>query len=98
MNKEKLCWGLMLLFVGGVLLLNNLDIIDFYWRSVFSMWPVLLIVVGVNVLVPRKGIGNVIFILVTVAALAFLGYCGMFTPRNDWWNFDQQSWHNDENE
>ena len=95
MNKEKLSWGLILLFVGGILLLNNLDIINFYWRSVFSMWPVILIVVGVNLLVPRKGIGNAVSIVVTIAALAFLAYRGTFPPRSDWWVFDNRSWHNE---
>jgi len=95
MNKEKLSWGLILLFVGGVLLLSNLDVINFYWRSVFSMWPVILIVVGVNLLVPRQGIGSAVSIIVTIAALAFLTYRGMFPPHNDWWGFDNKSWHSE---
>lgn len=86
MNKEKLSWGLILLFVGGVLLLDNLDVINFYWRSVFSMWPVILIIIGINLLVPKRGIGNAVSIVVTIAALAFLAYRGMFPPSNDWWN------------
>lgn len=95
MNKEKLSWGLILLFVGGVLLLDNLDIINFYWRSVLSMWPVILIVIGVNLLVPRRGIGNVVSIVVTIAALAFLAYRGLFPPHNNWWMFDNKSWHSE---
>lgn len=97
MNKEKLSWGLILLFVGGVLLLDNLDIINFYWRSVFSMWPVILIIIGVNLLVPRRGIGNAVSIVVTVAALAFLAYRGTFPPRSDWWIFNHRNWHTDRN-
>ena len=92
MNKEKLSWGLILLFVGGVLLLDNLDVIDFYWRSVFSMWPVILIIIGVNLLVPRHGIGNVISIVVTIAALAFLAFRGTFPPKDNWWIFDNKGW------
>jgi hypothetical protein len=92
MNKEKLSWGLILLFVGGVLLLDNLDVINFYWRSVLSMWPVMLIVIGVNLLVPKRGIGNAVSIVVTVAALAFLAYRGTFPPRSNWWVFNNQSW------
>ncbi|MGV3761131.1 LiaI-LiaF-like domain-containing protein [Parapedobacter sp.] len=92
MNKEKLSWGLILLFVGGVLLLDNLDVIDFYWRSVFSMWPVILIIIGVNLLVPKKGIGNAISIVVTVAALAFLAFRGTFPPHGNWWMFDHNDW------
>lgn len=92
MNKQKLSWGLILLFVGGVLLLDNLDVIDFYWRSVFSMWPVILIIIGVNLLVPKRGIGNVVSIIVTVAALAFLAFRGTFPPHDNWWNFDNKGW------
>ena len=93
MNKEKLSWGLILLFVGGILLLDNLDVINFYWRSVFSMWPIILIVIGVNLLVPRRGIGPAISIVVTVAALAFLAYWGTFPPRSNWWAFSNKSWN-----
>ncbi|MEC3881079.1 LiaI-LiaF-like domain-containing protein [Parapedobacter sp. 10938] len=92
MNKEKLSWGLILLFVGGVLLLDNLDIIDFYWRSVFSMWPIILIIIGVNLLVPKRGIGNAISIVVTIAALAFLAFRGTFPPHDNWWIFDHKHW------
>lgn len=91
MNKEKLSWGLILLFIGGVLLLDNLDVINFYWRSVFSMWPVILIVIGVNLLVPRRGVGNAVSVIVTIAALAFLAYRGMFPPHNNWWMFDNNT-------
>src|SRR5690606_8652883 len=90
MNKEKLSWGLILLFIGGVLLLDNLDVINFYWRSVFSMWPVILIVIGINLLVPKRGIGQALSILVTVAALAFLAYRGTFPPKSNWWGTDKR--------
>ncbi len=92
MNKEKLSWGLILLFVGTALLLDNLNVINFYWRSVFSMWPIILIVIGVNLLVPKRGIGPAVSIVVTVAALAFLAYRGTFPPRSDWWVFSNKSW------
>ncbi len=92
MNKEKLSWGLILLFVGGVLLLDNLDVIDFYWRSVFSMWPVILIIIGVNLLVPKRGIGNAVSVIVTIAALAFLAFRGTFPPHDNWWIFDNKAW------
>lgn len=96
MNKEKLSWGLILLFAGVIILLNNLHVINFYWRSVFSLWPVILIIIGVNLLVPRRGTGNAISILVTLTALAFLAYRGTFPPRSDWWVFNNKSWKTEE--
>lgn len=96
MNKEKFGWGLILLFIGGVLLLDNLNVIDFYWRSVFHLWPVVLIVIGVNLLVPRRGIGPLISITVTVIALAFLAYQGTFPPRHSWWMGNDRGWGTEE--
>lgn len=92
MNKEKLSRGLTLLFVGSVLLLDNLGIIDFYWQSVFSMWPVILIIIGVNLLVRKRGIGNAVSTVVTIAALAFLFFRGTFPPHNNWAIFDNKEW------
>lgn len=83
MNKEKFGWGLILLFIGGILLLDNLAIIDFYWRSVFHMWPIILIIIGVNLLVPKHGIGPLISIVVTIGALAFLAYWGTIPQHRD---------------
>jgi len=56
------------------------------------MWPIILIVIGVNLLVPRRGIGNVVSIVVTISALAFLAYRGTFPPRDHWWTFNDNGW------
>lgn len=72
--------------------MDNLDVIDFYWRSVFSMWPVILIIIGVNLLVPKRGIGNAVSIVVTIAALAFLAFRGTYPPHDNWWIFDNKDW------
>ncbi|WP_257657257.1 LiaI-LiaF-like domain-containing protein [Parapedobacter lycopersici] len=99
MNKEKFGWGLVLLFVGGILLLDNLSIIDFYWRSVLHMWPVILIVVGVNLLVPKRGAGSLISIVVTVVALAFLAYRGTIPPNGrQWFSEERRGWDSERRE
>lgn len=90
MDKEKMSSGLILLVVGIVILLNNLGYIDFYWRSVINMWPVILIIIGVNLLVPRRGAGNAISIVVTLAALAFLAYKGTVPSSGNWWSFSKR--------
>lgn len=97
MNKEKLNWGLVLLFIGGTLLLDNLDIIDFHWRAVFGLWPIILIMIGINLLIPRQGIGGAVSILVTVAILAFLTYRGL-NPTFDGWRTVSKGWQDDESE
>jgi hypothetical protein len=92
MNRERFNWGLILLFIGGVLLLRNFGYIDFYWRSFFKMWPVIIILFGVHLLLPKKGIGAVLSVLLTILALAFLSYQGTRHPRENfrWDDFNSK--------
>lgn len=71
-------WGIVLLFIGGVLLLQNFDIIDFYWRSVWRFWPIFLIIAGVNILFTRNksqlaGIVSIAILVVTLILLFVKG-------------------------
>lgn len=87
MKFERIIWGVLLLFVGGVLLLDNLNIIDFYWRSVWGFWPVFLIIAGVNMLLNKNGsqMGSIISLGVLVITLCFLFVRGQQKPDN--WRF-----------
>ncbi len=79
MKSEKVIWGLLLVFVGGVILFDNLGVIDFYWSFVWRFWPVLLILSGVNMLFSKSDskIGGIIAIGITCAVLIFIGYQGI---------------------
>lgn len=74
MNRDRLNWGLVLLFVGIMWLLSNTGVISFYWSSLWRFWPVFLIIIGVNLLLPRHGVGNAVSVAATVAALIFIGF------------------------
>ncbi len=82
MKLDRLMWGIILLFVGGVLLLENFNIIEFYWRSVWRFWPVFLIIAGVNILFNRRNsqVGTIISISVLVVMLSFVFYKGQQSP------------------
>jgi hypothetical protein len=54
MKLNRIMWGIVLLFVGGVLLLQNFNVIEFYWRNIWKFWPVFLIISGVNILFNRQ--------------------------------------------
>ena len=92
MNKEKFGWGVVLLFIGSILLLDNISNIDFHWQSVFHMWPIVLIVIGINFLVPRRGIGSLITIVVTVLAVSFLTYQGIRPSTGSHWTEEELDW------
>lgn len=85
---ERIIWGVLLLFVGGVLLLDNLNVIQFYWSNVWQFWPVFLIVLGIKMLLNRNGsqLGSKIALGVTVLALGFIFVGGQEQPMggNKW--------------
>lgn len=92
MKTDRIIWGIVLLFIGGVLLLENFNIIDFYWRSVFRFWPIFLIIAGVNILFSRNKsqVGGMVSIGVLVITLAMLFVKGQQVPENrDRWIGDR---------
>ncbi|KQR72580.1 LiaI-LiaF-like domain-containing protein [Pedobacter sp. Leaf176] len=88
MKLDRIIWGILLLFIGGVLLMENFGVIEFYWRNVWHFWPVFLIIAGVNILFNKNNsqTGSMISIAVLVLTLGFLFFKGQEEPnRNSWW-------------
>ena len=89
MKLDRIIWGVLLLFIGGVLLLDNFNVIEFYWRNLWSFWPVFLIILGVNILFNKNNsqTGNIISISILVITLTFLFFKGQEKPENHgWWD------------
>ncbi|MBG6236918.1 hypothetical protein IWX76_003520 [Pedobacter sp. CAN_A7] len=90
MRLDRIMWGIILLFVGGVLLLENFNVIEFHWGNVWRFWPVFLIIAGVNILFNRKNsqVGMSVSIGILVVMLGFLFYKGQQAPREQHWFSD----------
>ena len=82
MNAKRISWGMVVLFVGFILLFSNLGYINFNWSAVFSLWPVLIILIGVGYLLPEKNESRYIMVFVTLAVLALFTYQGLTVPKN----------------
>jgi hypothetical protein len=79
MKTERIVWGLILIFTGGIFLLENFNQIDFYWSSVWKFWPVLLILIGANMLLSRFGNKSATPYIIgafTILTLGLIGYQG----------------------
>ena len=92
MKSEKIVWGITLVFIGTILLLDNFDIIDFYWRSVWNFWPLFLILAGLNLVfgkAKQSSAGKALVILLTCVVLGTVAYMGS-TRSNQYsnWFFD----------
>lgn len=101
MKTEKVIWGLTLVFVGVLLLLQNLGYINFYWPVIFRFWPIILILVGANLLFSRDEsiASKVSLILLTMLALGFIAYKGITTSsENSHWSFNYNDDDNNDDE
>mgnify|MGYP000558604134 CR=1 FL=1 len=54
MRISSLRWGILLLCIGLTFLANNLGYLDFnVWGSIITLWPVLIIAVGIEIIFRR---------------------------------------------
>lgn len=65
MKYRYLFWGIILISIGLLFILNNLGIISFSWQAIWSLWPLILIFWGISIL-PLKGTIKVIILLAVV--------------------------------
>jgi hypothetical protein len=81
MNQDKrftyrsLFWPILLIGIGTLWLLSNLDLLpSFNWISLWRLWPLFLIGIGLDIIFGRRSpiIGAVIGLAVAAAAIAIL--------------------------
>ena len=98
MKTGKIVWGMFLIFLGLVFLLDNLAIINFYWGSVWRFWPVIFILIGMNILLSRlenKNLVATLVALITFLVLGVVGYKGLQPSQSSWIIFNNDDNDND---
>jgi len=85
MKRDRLFTGMLLLCIGILFLLDNFNIINFHWGNIIGLWPLLLIVSGINLLTSQYNSTNVTAIraLVFAAILAIVAYRGVQPPNHN---------------
>lgn len=70
--------GAILLVAGGILLLNTLGIIPWsFWHTVWQFWPVLLILIGLEIILGRNFLSRLVMLIVALVALGFIAAFGL---------------------
>lgn len=85
MKTERVFWGIILVFIGIIFLLENFGVIDFSWRYVWRFWPIILIISGVNILFSRYNnkVASIIVGFITLIGLGLLTYKGLETKHSN---------------
>jgi len=74
MTVSRIRNGVILLSVGIVLLLNNLDYVDWsVWVSILSLWPVLLIAIGIEKIFAKTSLNFLAYLSPILLLIAILG-------------------------
>ena len=55
MNGTQFLKGLAIILIGVILLLNNLNILEWsVWYNIFRLWPLLLVSLGISLIFRRR--------------------------------------------
>lgn len=74
MRNDKLIPGTILVIIGILFLLDNFGTIDFDWFSLIRLWPILLVIAGVNLVFAHNQthLATALKIVVLIGGMAFL--------------------------
>lgn len=81
---NKITSGVWFVFIGLVLLLHNLNVIDFNFVATFKYWPLLIVIVGINLIVQNRAYSTYLKVSCNVLFLGWIFYVGMTAPRSEW--------------
>ncbi len=90
MKQSNLFWGGLLVTLGALFILKNIGLVYFNWMSIFSLWPMLLILLGVTLLPIKNSIKTVLTLVLLVVTVAMI-----FTKTNQWthnYSFKWDQW------
>ncbi len=84
MKISRIRNGVILISVGLVLLLNNLDYVDWsVWFSILSLWPVLLIAIGIEKLFAKTALSFLALLSPILFLIAILGPAYFYSSQGE---------------
>ena len=96
-RKNGLFWGIALLTLGVLFLARRAGWLDVDWHSLVNLWPVLLILAGVNLILERRG-NPAAFITTVMLAVAVPATLFGFLAHNRNHDGFNMRWHQDDDD
>lgn len=90
MSYKNAFWGVLLLTIGVLFALRNFEIVHFNWRSIFDLWPLLLVLWGVAMLPLKPFLKLLLSAVVGITAIVLV----FANPKPDY-DFGWGNWHDD---
>lgn len=97
MRNDKLIPGVVLIMIGAVILLHNYGYISFHWRNFIYLWPIFIVIGGINLIFAhnRSAWATVLKLAVVIVGFGLLIF-GNFGDRYNFW--PHYSYNNDDND
>ena len=104
MKYGNIFWGVILVTLGVLFALRNLDIYFFSWGSIFRLWPLIFVFWGISLLPLKSGVKlllTVVTVVIGIILLAnypgrgyhfFNGWPDKFSYHKDYDTDDQEHW------
>lgn len=73
-NVSKLFWGLLLIVAGGLMLASNFGLVDLNWGSLWRLWPLIIVSVGLSVLSFDNIIWKILVVILTISTVGFIAW------------------------
>lgn len=78
MKGRNLSLGLIFIALGTLWILGNMEIINFsvfdIMRSFFNLWPLILIIIGINIIIKNNTLKTILWILFIVIVIGYSFY------------------------
>lgn len=74
MKYKNIFWGIVLIAIGIMFILKNLDIISFNWLMLIQMWPLILIFWGISLIPVKDYIKFILMVVSLVIGLLLVNY------------------------
>lgn len=71
MRNDKIVPGVTLILIGAAFLLHNYGYISFHWRNMMFLWPLLIVIGGINLIFAHNRSTGVTLLKLAVIVLAF---------------------------
>jgi len=90
---------MILVLIGAIFLLHNFGYVQFHWYNIWRLWPVFLVVGGVNLVFAnnKSAWATILKISVVVGAFALILFGNFDRGHSWWWPRGHYSYHSDNN-
>jgi len=97
MKNDKIIPGVVLILIGAVVLLHNYGVIAFHWGNFFYLWPIFIVIGGINLIFAnnKSTWATLVKLGVIIAGFALIVF-GNFGKHNGFWNNQVFTYDNDD--